>query len=72
MVTACIDKQWQADLVDVSSLSKHNDGVNFLLTVIDVFSHKANVRALKTKKSSDVAKAFVHIMNVSKRQPIKL
>ena len=72
VVTAGIDKQWQADLMDVSSLSKHNDGVNFLLAVIDVFSRKAFVRALKTKKSSDVAKAFVHIMNVSKRQPIKL
>ena len=72
VVTASIDKQWQADLMDVSSLSKHNDGVNFLLTVIDVFSCKAFVRALKTKKLLDVAKAFVHIMSISKRQPIKL
>ena len=72
VVTAGIDKQWQVDLVDVSSLSKHNNGENFLLTVIDVFSCKAFVRALKTKKSSDVAKAFVHIMTVSKRQCIKL
>ena len=58
--------------MDISSLSKHNDGMNFLLAVIDVFSRKAFVRAHKTKKSSDVAKAFVHIMNVSKRQTIKL
>ena len=27
VVTAGIDKQWQVDLMDVSSLSKHNDGV---------------------------------------------
>ena len=49
VVTTSIDKEWQADLMDVSSLSKHNNGVNFLLAVIDVFSHKAFVRALKTE-----------------------
>ena len=69
VVTAGIDKQCQADLIDVSSLSKHNDGVNFFLAVIDMFSHKAFVRSFKTKKSPDVTKTFVHIMNVSKRQP---
>ena len=31
-------QQWQADLVDVSNLKKDNDGITFLLTVIDVFS----------------------------------
>ena len=31
-------QQWQADLVDVSRLSRYNRGVKFLLTCIDVFS----------------------------------
>ena len=35
------NQQWQADLVDVSNLKKHNDGTTFLLTVIDVFSKHA-------------------------------
>jgi len=28
---------WKCDLVDVQALSWHNDGVKYLLTVIDVF-----------------------------------
>ena len=32
------NQQWQADLVDMSRLKKTNDGITFLLTVIDVFS----------------------------------
>ena len=29
-----IDHEWQADLVDMSSLNKENDGVNYLLILI--------------------------------------
>ena len=32
------DDQWQADLVDISSLARFNKGYKFLLTCIDVFS----------------------------------
>ena len=72
VVTNGMDKKWQANLMDVSSHSKHNDGVNFLQAVIDVFSHKAFMRGIKTKRATDVVKAFMDIMMVSKRQPIKL
>ena len=30
--------QVQADLMDVSSHAKHNDGIRFLLTIVDAFS----------------------------------
>ena len=33
-----IDDIWAADLVDMSAFSKDNDGVKFLLTIIDLFS----------------------------------
>lgn len=33
-----IDKQFQADLVDMAEYSKDNDDVKYLLTCIDVFS----------------------------------
>ena len=33
-----IDKQWQIDLVDMSKLSKHNDGLKFIMVVIDILS----------------------------------
>ena len=33
-----IDKQWQGDLVDLNTLSKHNDGFKFIMVVIDILS----------------------------------
>ncbi len=33
-----IDRQWQADLADMQGLTKENDGYNYILTVIDIFS----------------------------------
>jgi hypothetical protein len=47
--TTGIDDLWQADLVDLSSISKYNEGYKFLLTVIDVFSKVAWVIPLKNK-----------------------
>ena len=32
---------WSADLVDMQSFSKYNDGVKYLLNVIDVFNKYA-------------------------------
>ena len=37
VIVTGIDDQWQADLVDVSSLARFNKGYKFLLTCIDVF-----------------------------------
>lgn len=58
-------KQFQADLCDMQALSKHNDGFNYLLTVIDVFSKKAYVRVLKSKTGTEVEKAFESIFHQS-------
>ena len=33
-----IDENWAADLIDMQAFSKHNNGIKYLLTVIDVFS----------------------------------
>lgn len=53
-----IDDQWQADLCDVTSISKANSGHNFILTVIDIFSRFAWARPLKSKHGKEVEKAF--------------
>lgn len=53
-----IDNLWQSDLVDLSSLARHNDNVRYLLTVIDVFSKKARVIPLKSKTGKAVSDAF--------------
>ncbi|XP_065662524.1 uncharacterized protein LOC136085164 [Hydra vulgaris] len=43
-----IDEIWAADLVDMKSFSKFNDGTKYLLMVIDVFSKYGWIVPLKT------------------------
>lgn len=66
-----IDAQWQADLVDMSSLSQHNDKVKFMLTCIDVLSKFAWVCLLKNKSGKEVTRAFQDIL-AQGRRPKKL
>ena len=33
-----IDEIWAADLIDMQAFSKNNNGIKYLLTVIDIFS----------------------------------
>ena len=56
-------QQWQADLVDVSNLKKDNDGITFLLTVIDVFSKWAWCVPLKNKSASSLVMAFRELLS---------
>ena len=49
---------WQTDLVDMQSLSNHNDGLKFLLTCIDTFSKYAWIRPLKNKYGQSVTEAL--------------
>ena len=49
---------WECDLVDVQGLSKHNDGIDYLLCVIDVFSKYLNVVPVKSKPGTSVTAAF--------------
>ena len=69
-----IDDQFEADLaaMDKESFVKQNDGIKFLLVVIDVFSRFLWVRALKDKSASTVTKAFDDIFKDSKRLPRRL
>ena len=46
--------QYQADLMDMSALKSQNNGVRFLLTVIDCFSRLAAVVPLKSKHAINV------------------
>ena len=66
-----IDDQWQADLVDLQSLSRWNRGHKYLLTCIDILSKYAWVVPLKTKTGSELVKAFTKIFQQS-RKPDKL
>lgn len=72
IIVGGIDHQWQADLIDVQKLKKHNDGYTFLLTCIDVFSKYAWVVPLKNKTGASLTAAFEVIFNSDGRKPLKL
>jgi len=55
------DDQFQADLVNLSSLSKYNDKYRDLLTVIDILSKFAWAILLKTKTGQEISFLFAHI-----------
>ena len=67
-----IDEQWQADLCDMSSLAKDNDGYTFLLTVIDCFSKYAWAELLLNKSGDEILKALTRLLSRSKRSPKRL
>ena len=61
-VVGGLDQEFQIDLVDLSSISKHNDGYHFLVTCIDVFSRYAWVIPIKRKTRENLVKAFREIL----------
>ena len=58
-----INDVWECDLVDVQSLAKYNDGVRYLLTVIDVFSKFLHIVPLQSKTGKAVTEAFRSVFN---------
>lgn len=64
------DHQWQCDLIDVKSFKNKN--INFLLTVVDVFSKYGFVEPVKDKKGSTMITAFSKKNSKSKRKPFKI
>ena len=53
-------------------LSKYNEGIRFLLCVIDIFSKYVWVVSLKDKKGVSIATAFQSILKQSIRKPNKI
>ena len=66
-----INEIWGADLVDMQAFAKENDGVKYLLCVIDIFSKYAWVVPIKDKSGKSVAAAFETIFKGGRR-PQKL
>ena len=61
-----IDKIWAADLVDMQAFSKFNQGVKYLLAVIDVFSKYGWLIMLNDKTGKSVALALKTIFKERK------
>ena len=58
-----IDAQWQADLADMQGLARQNDGMRYLLTVINVFSKFAWVEPVKIKDAPAVTASYWKVLN---------
>ena len=65
-----IDEILTADLIDKQAFSKHNNGIKYLLTVIDIFSKFLWIVSLKRKTGQEVANAFSRILK--ERRPSKM
>jgi transposase InsO family protein len=62
IVSERCNQQWEIDLIDISSISKNNDGITFLMCVIDTFSKFAFVEPLKNKTSQSIAYTLQNII----------
>lgn len=58
--------QFDADLSVMSSMAQYNDGVKFLLIVIDVFSRYLYVVPLKSKMGKDVVQGFDKVFKMNR------
>ena len=68
VVTSGRDNLWDSDLIDFVRFSKFNNGISYILVIIDVFSRFLWLKPLKTKSGPDVAKAFDNVFSEG-RQP---
>lgn len=64
-----INELWQADLSDMRTYSQENDGFNYILCVIDVFSKYAYARPMKKKNSATIKKCFDSIFTEANVTP---
>ena len=62
-------QQFQLDLVQVSKISEFNDGINWLLLCVDVFSRKLWVRPQLRKTSKETLKNIKDILGEAKPYP---
>ncbi len=62
-----IDHQWDADLMDMTQISSYNNGYNYVLLAIDIFSRYVWTVPLKTKKGAEVKQAFDTIFSQGRK-----
>ena len=58
VIVGGMNQQWQADLVDLTTLKDDTDGMTFLLTIIDVFSKRARCIPMPSKSAASLVAAL--------------
>lgn len=61
IIVSGIDDQWSADLMDMTKFENENNGIKYVLVVIDIFSKFVYLRPLPDKTGRSVADAFKDI-----------
>ena len=61
MIATNINDVYQMDLVDMQKFAKFNNGVKYILTVIDCFSRYAFAVPLKSKKPKEIIEAMTTV-----------
>jgi transposase InsO family protein len=72
IVADAVNENWQLDLMDVSNHSHHNEGVKFLLCIVDVYSRFAWVVPLKNKMAKTVNEVLEKFVKEHKPQNINI
>lgn len=67
-----IGELWQIDLSDMKLYAKENDGIKWLLFVIDCFSRKLQVVPLLNKSGPSLHAAFVSLLADESNRPLKI
>ena len=67
-IVSGIDSLWQCDLADFSKLKSENQGYQYILVCIDVFSRYAMARPVKQKTGQEISKAFADIITKEQRK----
>ena len=65
-----IDEILAANLIEMQSFSKYNNGIKYLLTVIDIFSKFVWIVPSKRNTGQEIANAFSRILK--ERRPRKM
>lgn len=65
VVTGFIDDLWQADLIDMQSHSRQNNGFKYILIIIDTFTKFVWCEALKNKTAKECTKGILKILKKS-------
>ena len=61
-----VDDTWAADLVEMQPFARFNNGIKYILMIIDVFSKYGWAVPLKSKSGIGVAEAFTKIFKTNK------
>ena len=66
-----IDEQWEIDLIELRVFSAQNDGYNYILMIIDVFSKQLFAFPTKTKTALEILNIFKVLFQYRKPSKIR-